>query len=566
MENSKTRFLIPLALCAVLLVGASSAFGQAAVTFEVFSTPTFVINIGRAEVLGAVRIRATNAPVGGSFGTTAQFLYLGVGCDNDTTNGVAITVRAGFATAAISSVSNTSAGCVVAITIPAQAVAIGDFIEVGGVRGRVDLSTASTAGTVIQCRLSATPSGSALYTAPTVVDVAISAVGRSFSIRTGNQAFCGALNPSPRVRVTEGFNGAFVQHVTGGASAVAPSNAVPGNVRAAAGATNNTRVNIAVTNLPAGVTLTWPLGVDNDLSGNAGATFFAASTATTLGAAAGGAILSRLERITADATATTQVYDYVTADQGASDINTERFSIIPTVTLPTTLVIGSSQVAVTLTPPLVTNDATSITRSTFGIAATSSETVFGANKPRFNDTPSTGDILTISPCTTSLLFPFVAGGAGFDTGMAIANTSKDPFTSSSSSFLATAPQSGTCTLTGWPAATGTPAVAFTTPSVAAGATFLTTLNDPGNTAFNGFIGYIIARCNFQYGHGFAFIVDNFGVGPPRIAHGYVALVIPDPIVLAGALGTPAIPVGRLATTCQGNGVLCIQNLGEGLTQ
>jgi len=40
-----------------------------------------------------------------------------------------------------------------------------------------------------------------------------------------------------------------------------------------------------------------------------------------------------------------------------------------------------------------------------------------------------------------------------------------------------------------------------------------------------FQGYIIAQCEFQYGHGFAFITDGFG-GIPALAQGYLALVIP----------------------------------------
>ncbi len=62
-------------------------------------------------------------------------------------------------------------------------------------------------------------------------------------------------------------------------------------------------------------------------------------------------------------------------------------------------------------------------------------------------------------------------------------------------------------------------------------------SNSGNAAFNAFNGYIIARCNFQYAHGFALIVDCFG---PKAscqgrAQGYVALIIPDPLVVPGRL-------------------------------
>jgi hypothetical protein len=38
----------------------------------------------------------------------------------------------------------------------------------------------------------------------------------------------------------------------------------------------------------------------------------------------------------------------------------------------------------------------------------------------------------------------------------------------------------------------------------------------------GFQGYMIARCNFQYAHGYAFISD---LGAQRLAQGYIALIL-----------------------------------------
>jgi hypothetical protein len=40
-----------------------------------------------------------------------------------------------------------------------------------------------------------------------------------------------------------------------------------------------------------------------------------------------------------------------------------------------------------------------------------------------------------------------------------------------------------------------------------------------------FTGYVIAVCNFQYAHGFAFVSD---LGARNLAMGYLALIIPDP--------------------------------------
>jgi hypothetical protein len=131
--------------------------------------------------------------------------------------------------------------------------------------------------------------------------------------------------------------------------------------------------------------------------------------------------------------------------------------------------------------------------------------------PRFADTSTATNVIQVAPCRTVLLFPYVTNLAGFDTGLAIANTSTDPF--------GTTPQAGNCTL--YPYGTGAPTNPITSPSVASG-TVWTTL---ASTAMPGFQGYVIALCNFQYAHGFVFVSD---LGARNIAMGYLALIIPDP--------------------------------------
>jgi hypothetical protein len=409
---------------------------------------------------------------------------------------------------------------VISVTVPAGIVMSGtsgaDFVEVRSARGRIDLSPAGapSIGVDVNARLNATPSGSSLFTAPTIVRVATSAPGRTVSVRNGIQLFCVAPPPAPtpRIRITEGFNGAFVHHVASILGTLPPADARP-----AAGATNNTWIRMAVTDIPSGVTLTWP------------------ATAAGVNVSTGAVSAGSLERRGAS-TDTVQVYEFVTTSQGTSDINTEQFDIIPTVTLPTTLVLGTANVQVQLAPLLVTGDATSVT---------SAATLVVGVKPRFNDPlTAVAPLLTVSPCATNLLFPFVANVLGFDTGIAIANTSSDPF-----GAVGAVKQAGTCTLTGYPLS-GAASVSFTTANVATGATYVTVLSSADNAVFNGFQGYVIARCNFQYGHGYAFITDGFG-GTPIRAQGYVALVIPDPFIL-GARGATTAPV--------------TPNVGEGLNQ
>jgi hypothetical protein len=135
--------------------------------------------------------------------------------------------------------------------------------------------------------------------------------------------------------------------------------------------------------------------------------------------------------------------------------------------------------------------------------------------PRFIDPPVSDDLILFTLCQTNLLFPYVLGGvAGFDTGLAITNTSTDPWD--------TTPQSGTCDLNFY--GENAPEV-FTTPSIGLADT------DQGaiwaSTAMGlaqGFNGYIIAQCDFQYAHGFAFVSD---IGAHDVAMGYLALILPD---------------------------------------
>jgi hypothetical protein len=146
-----------------------------------------------------------------------------------------------------------------------------------------------------------------------------------------------------------------------------------------------------------------------------------------------------------------------------------------------------------------------------------------ATIPRFVDTSTAKNAISIAICRTILLFPFVTNQVGFDTGIAISNTSTDPF--------GTTPQNGTCALN-WYGANSVPVI--TTPSVAT-ATAYTTL---ASVAAPNFQGYMIAVCGFQYAHGFAFISD---IGARNLAMGYLALIVPDPSLIVGGRAANPFP-------------------------
>ncbi|MGB7759470.1 MAG: hypothetical protein WBL61_06560 [Bryobacteraceae bacterium] len=166
--------------------------------------------------------------------------------------------------------------------------------------------------------------------------------------------------------------------------------------------------------------------------------------------------------------------------------------------------------------------SSSLTIPRFAIAANSSQTPF----------------LTFSLCSTTLLFPYVTTAfgnatetAGFDTGISIANTTSDPFS--------TPNQHGLCTLYwyGGPPGATTPSTPPAYTILSAGGVVLTPSASAvdimtGTTALTlasqsvgpGWTGYMIAVCNFQYAHGYANVTD---VGVRNIMASYLALVIND---------------------------------------
>jgi hypothetical protein len=118
---------------------------------------------------------------------------------------------------------------------------------------------------------------------------------------------------------------------------------------------------------------------------------------------------------------------------------------------------------------------------------------------------------TAQPGPTNLLFPFVTSQAGFDTAIAISNTSADPFS--------TATQTGTCTLSVY--STGTTPITSVSPNIAPGTTFTTLMSVIAPNVQ----GYVFAACTFTYAHGFAFISD---IGARTLATSYLALIVQTP--------------------------------------
>jgi hypothetical protein len=151
----------------------------------------------------------------------------------------------------------------------------------------------------------------------------------------------------------------------------------------------------------------------------------------------------------------------------------------------------------------------------------------GTDIPTFAATTNTAIPLSaFSLCQTTLLFPFVAAGGGFDTGIAISNTGLDPYTAANTA----AGTPGSCTFNFYGAGAPTPSTNVSLPaaafaaSLAAGSTGAFSL--AGSSVAPNFVGYVIAQCGFLYGHGFSYITYNNGT-PSATAEGYLAIVLPN---------------------------------------
>jgi hypothetical protein len=237
--------------------------------------------------------------------------------------------------------------------------------------------------------------------------------------------------------------------------------------------------------------------------GNAGtAGFFPGVAGTDFGPNNGNVPIAE---ITISGGTATAVWEVVNTNPNASESLT--FAVYTTYTAnvaqnqppPTTAPGGTVNLSFAPTPPGFSASSGAAASSTLSI-------------PRFIADPSAArSIEGISICRTVLLYPYVVNIQGFDTGLAIANTTTDPF--------GTPAQTGSCALN-WYQGTNNPAPG-TSGTIATG-TIYTTL---ASTAVPGFNGYMIAVCNFQFAHGFAFVSD---VGARNLAMGYLAVVIADP--------------------------------------
>ena len=293
-----------------------------------------------------------------------------------------------------------------------------------------------------------------------------------------------------------------------------------------------------------------------------------AATSTSVGAAAADVVQLVANSSTGQMFA---VWEVVNSNPGAND--TISFGVYvnytpasASATNPYGLPAITSQFGV-LTSPFtnVNNVSLSFAPEPLGgsFTTTSGPTFLAGPLPRFAIVNTyQGPWVSIILCQTTLLYPFVTSnpggglGQGFDTGIAIANTSKDPFTAlgiptnPSSGTLAT---TGSCTLYGYGFSVTTTGTTSTAAPVVKGCDMIANAQagvncfpvvNPGEVQTvlasqvlsaqpNGFQGYVIAVCNFQYAHGYAAVTD---LGLRGLFSSYLALELTPNTALGNGRG------------------------------
>jgi len=328
----------------------------------------------------------------------------------------------------------------------------------------------------------------------------------------GNAAF--------NVQFSEGFANAFKDKGTAAGnnnlgSEFGTNNTYTGYGVAAGGGTNTatsgTRVQAVFNNIPAGVTVYVPLTIleSSGAAGLGGATKMVLVTSATgaqnlaTGSTANGAPGATGGFNGGDSSAAALTVSNGSATAVYEEVNNST-GVVETYQVPVMLAAGGA----------------AVTAPSSAITATVSFAPIGSSSsvPNYVSGSSTATVngAAFSACTTTLLFPFVTNQLGFDTGIAIANTSTDILKDNVSKSQA-APQSGTCQLSFFG---NTAPAAVTTPNVASGTDYAAA----ASTVAPGFQGYMIANCNFLYAHGFAYVVYNLTQNNGA-AMGYLANVI-----------------------------------------
>jgi hypothetical protein len=607
-----SRVPVMAACFCLMLVGfAGASYGS--VRFDVVGSPTEVINTGRSEVVGSVNliVRGAGNLTGTSTGGCNQIgiIYTNpaMQIDNTITTGIRIFFSSGFASAftvgagtpcatvGVVDVRNQDINgrCSGFITInmaPGAVPLEGDFIRLDGVRGRVDASLAITPGTDLFADLQSINDPAAALFTPDRVRVAKSLDGMNVEIRADSILLCfptlgvvGGGAPGYQIRITEGFARAFVDSDANNDGALL-------NDRVDSGSdlgiyTMNAGNTAPVANpgsqslgLPSNSTqfLVWLEGIPTSVSGIVWPTALGALPAS---ATPNAQLVFQSSGFTASAGIAFAYYSYEAINQtGVSDITVETFAFAANVPAsssmaalyytPVTAVLKSNQTvsgtvlaAVSLGPDV--GEASGCSQPGTSLPANA--------RPRFlqmyesdaiatNNPPSDPHrtLVTAVRCNCYLLFTYVTATSTFNTGIVVANTTGDIEVFGTND----APdQLGNISFYFYDRTAGYVGSTTTTTTINMGRSYVDLISGILPTGVTSFSGYVIAKAEFQFCHGFAFIADSaFG----SIAHGYLANVIPDPAIKGEFVTVGSAPVRKRTAADAGDTNSPLTPAGEGL--
>ncbi len=501
------RYFTLFSLAVLFGLLASAVPANAQVAFQLSTLQRTVRTEGTTEAVGSVTLAVTTggAITAGSTislvyasGTTATNIMPGTG--TYAVNGGAATLCSAAPLAPITACA--ISGNNFTITIGASAWVVGNSIVVSGVR--VNANAAGVGATITATATATIPAGGQPITFFITNSGPVAAVANAATATVtpgGGLLTCvGSNSGTFTVKIKENFNQAFTS-----AGDETGFGGAPGGTVASLFAVTFSGVPVGVTVAlndftGSSATLTLSSGVSGGTTGGSAVTFPATTGPLTSKSATGSQTLTFTIIVTG--TATTGANETIIAD----------FVAFTSGTIAAGAVTVSGPVSLTST------------------AITSPAAV--AQAPQFaSNTQGTGTVFGVSDCITNLLFPWIvvdAPGASqvFDTGIAIANTTKDVFTAGGA-----VPANGACTLTGFNFTTGASVVSSPiTVNAGTTAAVVMSTNAATGAAFSNFRGYVIAQCGFLNAHGFAFLTQN-NMTSTGTSQGYLALVIPNPALV-----------------------------------
>lgn len=152
----------------------------------------------------------------------------------------------------------------------------------------------------------------------------------------------------------------------------------------------------------------------------------------------------------------------------------------------------------------------------FSPISTAGEATAGPDDlPRFVSTLTPVPAFILEVCRTVLLFQFMTSIPGWDTGVSVANTTRD------APLFNTPGQSGRCTAYFYHTDPNVTVPPLESPVIPPGGQWLWTLHSYKPN----FQGYMLVSCDFQHAYGFAFISNLGFSGPDRFAQAYQAIVL-----------------------------------------